>query len=125
MNGKWLFYNQNEETVETQAQTQTLRELRASLQQIDTMRLVKDISDAEREALELKAVALRDAERVAIAIAQKQFIKDIELQTASLTAQARVIRTRVAQMNKMPKVLDKIETVIKTAVKIVAAIAKW
>ena len=109
--------------METQAQT--LKELRASLQEIDTMRRNKDISDAEREALELTAVALRDAERVAIAIAQKQFIKDMEQQTASLTAQARVIRARVTRINKMPKVLDQIETVIKTAVKIVAAIAKW
>ena len=36
-----------------------------------------------------------------------------------------IFATMVTQMNKMPKVLDKIETVIKTAVKIVAAIAKW
>lgn len=111
--------------METQAQTQTLKELRALLQDIDTMRRMKDIPDVEREALEMTAVALRDAERVAIAIAQKQFIKDMEIQTASLTAQARVLRARVTQMNKMPKVLDKIESVIKMAVKIVTAIAKW
>ena len=111
--------------METQAQNRTLKELRDSLKEIDGMRLVKDISDAEREALELTAVALRDAERLAIAVIQKQFIKDMEAQTASLTAQARVIRARVTKMNKMPKVLDKIETVIKTAVKIVIAVAKW
>jgi DNA repair ATPase RecN len=111
--------------METQAQTQTLKELRASLQEIDAMRRVKDITDAEREALELTAIALRDAERVAIDKTQKQLIKDMEEQTASLTAQARVIRARVTKMNKMPKALDKIETVIQTAVKIVAAIAKW
>ena len=111
--------------METQAQTRTLKELRASLQEIDAMRRVKDISDAEREALELTAIALRNAERVAIAATQKQFVKDMETQTANLTEQARVIRARVTQMNKMPKVLDNIETVIKTAVKIVVAIAKW
>jgi hypothetical protein len=111
--------------METQAQTQTLKELRISLKEIDTMRRVKDISDYEREALELTAVALRDAERVAIAITQKQFIKDMEIQTADLTAKARVIRARVTQINKMPKVLDNIESAIKIAVKIVAAIAKW
>jgi DNA repair ATPase RecN len=109
--------------METQAQT--LKDLRTSLQSIDTMRRIKDLSDTEREALELTAVALRDAERLAIAIAQKQFIKDIEAQTASLTAQARTIRARVTQINKMPKALDNIESVLKTAVKIVAAIAKW
>ena len=111
--------------METQAQTRTLKELRASLQEIDAMRRVKDISDAEREALEMISVALRNAERIAIAVTQKQFVKDMETQTANLTEQARVIRARVTQMNKMPKVLDNIETVIKTAVKIVIAIAKW
>jgi len=111
--------------METQAQTRTLKELRASLQEIDAMRRVKDISDAEREALEMTSVSLRNAERIAIAATQKQFIKDMETQTASLNEQARVIRARVTQMNKMPKVLDNIESVIKTAVKILVAIAKW
>ena len=108
-----------------ETQTQTLKELRASLKEIDAMRRVKDLSDAERKALELTAVALRDAERVGIAVIQKQVIKDMEEQTASLNAQARAIRTRVTRMNKVPKVLDNIETVIKTAVKLVVAIAKW
>ena len=108
-----------------ETQPQTLKELRASLKEIDTMRSVKDLSDAECKALEMTAVALRDAERVAIAVMQKQVIKDMEEQTASLNAQARAIRARVSRMNKMPKVLDNIETVIKTAVKLVVAIAKW
>ena len=107
-------------------QEQTLKELRASIKEIDGMRLVQDISDDEREALELTAVALRDAERLCIAKMQNQLIKDLQAQTASLNEQAKVIRARVTQMNKFPnKVLDNIETVIKTAVKIVAAIAKW
>ena len=90
------------------------------------MRLVKEMTDAEREALELTAVALRDAERVLIARMQSQFIKDLEKETASLNEQARTIRARVTKMNKMPnKILDKIETVIKTALKIVIAVAKW
>jgi hypothetical protein len=108
-----------------ETQDQTLKQLRASLQEIDTMRHIKDMSEEERAALELTAVALRDAERIAIATTQKQFIKDMETQTANLTAQAKVIRARVTQLNKMPKVLNNIESVIKTAVKIVAAIAKW
>ena len=107
-------------------QTQTLNDLRASIKEIDTMRRIKTMTGAEREALELTAVALRDAERVLIAKMQNQFIKDMEAQTASLTEQARIIRARVTKMNKMPnKVLDNIETIIKTAVKIVAAVAKW
>jgi len=108
-----------------ETQPQTLKDLRASINEIDSMRLTKNISDAEREVLELTAVALRDAERLLIAKMQNEFIKDIEKQTASLNEQAKTIRARVTKMNKLPKVLDNIETVIKTAVKIVAVIAKW
>ena len=103
----------------------TLKELRASIKDIDSKRRGKHLSDAEREALELTAVALRDAERLAISKIQKQLIKDMQEQTASLNEQARTIRTKVTKMNRVPKVLNSIETAIKTAVKIVAAIAKW
>ncbi len=105
--------------------TQTLKELRVSIKEIDIKRRDKHLSDTEREVLELTAVALRDAERVAIAKIQKQLIKDMEAKTAGLNAQAKAIRAKVAKMNKVPKVLDKIESAIKTAVKIVVAIAKW
>ena len=104
---------------------QTLKNLRASIKEIDTMRRVKDITDIEREALELTAVALRDAERLLIAKTQNQLIKDMQQQTDSLNEQAKVIRARVTKMNKMPKVLDNIETILKTATKILIAIAKW
>ena len=107
-------------------QEQSLKELRTSIKEIDEMRLVKDISESEREALELTAVALRNAERVCIAKMQNQLNKDLQAQTATLNEQAKAIRARVTKMNKFPnKVLDNIETVIKTAVKIVAAIARW
>ena len=108
-----------------EAQPQTLKEWQASLKEIDAMRRAKELSDPEREALELTAVALRDAERLAIAKMQKEWIKDVEAQTANLNAQARAIRARVTRMNKTAKVLDQIESAIKIAVKIVAAIAKW
>ncbi|HHV03501.1 MAG TPA: hypothetical protein GXX64_06275 [Bacteroidales bacterium] len=35
------------------------------------------------------------------------------------------IRTRVTRMNKVPKALDAIETVIKEVVKILVAVGKW
>jgi len=107
-------------------QEQTLKELRASMKEIEEMRRIKDISEPEREALELTAVALRDAERILIAKMQNQLMKDLQTQTTSLNEQARTIRARVTKMNKMPnKVLSNIQTVIKIAVKIVVAIAKW
>jgi len=106
-------------------QSQTLQELRASLLEIDTIRLSKEISETERETLELTAIALRDAERLAISKTQNSIIKALEAETAALNAKARDIRARVTRMNKTAKTLDKIESVIKTAVKIMAAIAKW
>ena len=105
--------------------TITLKELQASIKNIDAERRVTNLSDTEREALELTAIALRDAERVAIAKIQKQLIKDMQEQTANLNAQAKAIRAKVTKMNKTPRTLDAIETAIKTAVKIVSAIAKW
>jgi hypothetical protein len=106
-------------------QQPTLKELRASLKDIDSKRLSEHISDAEREALELTAVALRDAERLAIAKIRKQIVKDMEEKTAALNAQAKAIRAKVTTMNKVPKVLDAIESAIKIAVKIITAVAKW
>ena len=108
-----------------EAQPQTLKDLHASLKEIDAARLSPALSDRERAVLELTAIALRDAERVAIAKMQKQLFKDMEAQTASLNAQAKAIRARVTRMNKTSKTLDTIESIIKTAVKIIAAIAKW
>ena len=105
--------------------TLTLKELQASIKNIDAERRGINLFDTEREALELTAIALRDAERVAIAKIQKQLIKDMQEQTASLNAQAKTIRAKVTKMNKTPRTLDAIETAIKTAVKIVSAIAKW
>ena len=103
----------------------TLKELRASIKDIDAKRRGKNLSDSEREALDMTAIALRDAERIVIAKIQKQLLKDMQEQTAKLNEQAKAIRAKVTKMNRVPKVLDAIETTIKTAVKIVAAIAKW
>ncbi len=49
----------------------------------------------------------------------------MEEKTADLNAQAKVIRAKVTNMNQVPEVLNKIESIIKIAVKIVAAVAKW
>ena len=105
--------------------TQTLKELRSSIRDIDIKRRGKHLSDEEHEVLEQTAIVLRDAERIAIAKIQKQLIKDMQDKTASLNDQAKTIRAKVTKMNRVPKVLDAIESAIKTAVKIVTAIAKW
>ncbi len=56
---------------------------------------------------------------------QKEVYKDMEQITARLNDLSKRIRTRVTRMNKVPKALDAIETVIKEVVKILVAVGKW
>lgn len=70
-------------------------------------------------------MALRDAERVAIARLQKGIIKDMEEITAPLNALSKEIRSRVKKMNKVPKGLDITGKIIKEAVRIIAGVGKW
>ena len=57
-------------------------------------------------------LAKRDAERLAIARLQKEVYKDMEQITARLNDLSKSIPTRVIRLNKVPKALDAIVTVI-------------
>ena len=103
----------------------TLKEIREALRMADEKRLDPQLSQKQRELLELSALALRDAERLAIARLQKKVYKDMEQLTAALNSLSRRIRTRVTRMNKVPKALDAIETVIREVVKVLVAVGKW
>ncbi len=103
----------------------TLKEIREALRMADEKRLDLQLSQKQRELLEQSALALRDAERLAIARLQKEVYKDMEQITARLNDLSKRIRTRVTRMNKVPKALDAIETVIKEVVKILVAVGKW
>ena len=58
-------------------------------------------------------------------IKQKTAVKSYEERVEALNLLSKQIRARVTKMNKLPKTLDKIESVIKTVVKILSAVAKW
>ncbi|MCK9625387.1 MAG: hypothetical protein M0R23_02850 [Bacteroidales bacterium] len=103
----------------------SLKEIQYAIKNVDEKRQAKDISEDERELMEMSAVALRNAERVAIAKLQKGIIKELEESTVELNKLSKTIRTRVSKMSKVPKALDKVETVIKEVVKILATVAKW
>ncbi|MDD5517688.1 MAG: hypothetical protein PHS58_09745 [Bacteroidales bacterium] len=92
---------------------------------MDRQRLDLTLGVKERGLLELSALALRDAERLAIARLQKEVYKDMEQITARLNDLSKRIRTRVTRMNKVPKALDAIESVVKEVVKILVAVGKW
>ena len=103
----------------------TLAQIQQAIEQVDRQRMDLSLGVKERGLLELSALALRDAERLAIARLQKEVYKDMELITARLNDLSKRIRTRVTRMNKVPKALDAIETVIKEVVKILVAVGKW
>ncbi len=103
----------------------SLQEIREALRMADEKRLDPELNQKQRELLEMSALALRDAERLAIARVQKKVYKDMEKLTATLNSLSRRIRTRVTRMNKVPKALDAIETVVKEVVKVLVAVGKW
>ena len=103
----------------------TLAQIQQAIEQVDRQRMDLSLGVRERGLLELSALALRDAERLAIARLQKEVYKDMEQITARLNDLSKRIRTRVTRMNKVPKALDAIETVIKEVVKILVAVGKW
>ena len=103
----------------------TLAQIQQAIEQVDRQRMDLSLGVKERGLLELSALAMRDAERLAIARLQKEVYKDMEQITARLNDLSKRIRTRVTRMNKVPKALDAIETVIKEVVKILVAVGKW
>ena len=103
----------------------TLAEIQQAIEQVDRERMDLSLGVKERGLLELSALALRDAERLAIALLQKEVYKDMEQITARLNELSKRIRTRVTRMNKVPKALDAIETVVKEVVKILVTVGKW
>lgn len=103
----------------------TLAEIQQAIEMVDRQRLDMELGVKERGLLELSALALRDAERLAIARLQQKVYKDMEQVTARLNDLSKRIRTRVTRMNKFPKALDAIESVVKEVVKILVAVGKW
>ena len=103
----------------------TLDQIQQAIERVDRERLDPNLGVKERGVLELSALALRDAERLAIARLQKKVYKDMEQVTARMNQLSKRIRSRVTRMNKVPKALDAIETVIKEVVKILVAVGKW
>ena len=103
----------------------TLAQIQEAIERVDRERMEISQGVKERGLLELSALAMRDAERLAIARLQKEVYNDMEQITARLIVLSKRIRTRVTRMNKVPNALDAIETVIKEVVKFLVAVGKW
>jgi len=110
---------------QTQVTPESLIEIRNQIREIDELRLNPSLSKEEREVLELSAVSLRDAERVASSALQKQFTSDMEGAVKKLKEQSSAIRARISAMNKIPKAMDRIESVIRGVASVMKEIARW
>jgi len=115
----------NDSSPKTETKHQTLKEIQEALIKIDEQRLDPELNKKERELLELSALALRNAERLTIANLQTKSYKEMEELTSELNRLSKQIRSRVTRMNKLPHTLDKIETLLKSIVKIITEVGRW
>lgn len=110
---------------EVQVTPESLTEIRNRIREIDEIRLNPSLSQEEKEILELSAVSLRDAERVATSALQKKFISDMGEAVKKLKEQTSSIRSRISSMSKVPKTLDRVESVINGVASVMKEIARW
>lgn len=106
-------------------QNLSLSEIRRALASADAQRTEKELTQEERQVLEQTCVTLRDAERSAIIDTETGLVKGFQKSAGKVSLQAKEIRAIVTRMNKIPKVLDSTEKVIKECVKVLKAIAGW
>lgn len=103
----------------------SVTEIRNAIREIDERRRDPSLEPKEREMLELSAVTLRKAERVASAALQKEVTAEMADAVKDLKKQSSLIRARVTRMSKVPKTLDRIESVIGGVVSVLKEISRW
>lgn len=101
----------------------TLSEIRTLLQKIENERINPNLSREERLLLEESAVSLRAAERSAILDLENEIVKKFEENTKETKLHTKQIRELVSKFNKLPKVLDTTENVMKECVRVLTIIA--
>lgn len=102
-----------------------LEEIQSALVKADKARLSQGVSAQERELMEQACVTLREAERRAIVNAQTGLVERLRESAGGVNLHAKRIRELVTKLNKIPKGLDTVESVIKECVKVLRAIALW
>lgn len=101
----------------------TLKEIRDLLQEVEEKRTDPAISNEERILLEESALSLKAAERAAILDIEQQIIDNFENQCNDTLLQSKNIRELVTKLNRLPKVLNTTESVIKECVRVLTLIA--
>ncbi len=106
----------------SKVQELSLQEIRQSLADIESQR-AKTTDPEQRLALEEAAITLRQAERKAVKSTQKELVKEFKTTAQDVNLQAKKIRATVTRLNKIDKVLDGTQNVIKECVRILKIIA--
>ena len=101
----------------------TLKEIRNLLKEVEEKRTDPAISNEERILLEESALSLKAAERAAILDIEQQIIDNFENQCNDTLLQSKNIRELVTKLNRLPKVLNTTESVIKECVRVLTLIA--
>ncbi len=101
----------------------TLKEIRNLLKEVEEKRTDPAISNEERILLEESALSLKAAERSAILDIEQQIIRNFENSSNETLLQSKNIRELVTKLNRLPKVLNTTESVIKECVRILTLIA--
>ena len=101
----------------------TLKEIRNLLKEVEEKRTDPAISNEERILLEESALSLKAAERAAILDIEQQIIRNFENQCNDTLLQSKNIRELVTKLNRLPKVLNTTESVIKECVRVLTLIA--
>lgn len=111
--------------MQTNTPAQTLKELQTAISKVDAERAAAGLTNEEREALELSAVALRTAERVAVARIQKELLSDMEESTAQINALSKEIRARVTRLNRTPRFMQTLQDTLHEVIRLLIAVSRW
>lgn len=103
----------------------TLKEIRRALADLDKERFVKRSSYEDVAYLENAIHDLRDAERSLISEKEEELISQLRHAAIILADHSRTIRANVAKMNRMAKVVDNIESVVKRIVDVIQEFNRW
>lgn len=103
----------------------TLKEIRRALADLDKERFVKKSSYEDVAYLENAIHELRNAERSLISDKEEELISQLRNAATLLSEHSRAIRANVAKMNRMAKVLDNIESVVKRVVDVIQEFNRW
>lgn len=112
-------------TKKIEVTTDTLSEIRKSIQKIDAQRADRSLTDEQRILLEETAIVLRDSERYAIQVLTKRIGTQLEEQLEPIRERSKEIRECITGMSKVPKAIDAIEQIVAVVVPLLRQISDW